>query len=133
MISRRELLMWAGLSTTNLLGTGCSPARVTSRAPARFMQGHGELDAPVLSAFILSVDSSGLIHVGHAKGRASVSSSPLHPTQRCGTDRVRSSPTLVVSPSIQHSSSPTFLPHYNPSPAIHCITLNPWTILMLWI
>ncbi len=44
MISRRELLMWAGLSTTNLLGTGCSPARVTSGAPA-----------PVPAAFILSV------------------------------------------------------------------------------
>ncbi|WP_224369582.1 hypothetical protein [Hyalangium versicolor] len=69
MISRRELLAWAGLSTTNLLGTGCYPAKTPGIAPARFMHGRDESDAPVPAAFILSVDSSGLIHVATRQGQ----------------------------------------------------------------
>ena len=106
MISRRELLMWAGLSTTSLLGTGCSPARVTSGAPARFMQGHGEPDAPVPSAFILSVDPSGLIYVATRQGQrlGEFKSTPTHSDLRPrrsalqpGSGRQSFNPALLLS------------------------------------
>ena len=63
MIARRELLRWAGLGATNLLGLGCI-------SPGAAMTGHDEWVDPTQAAFILFVKPTGSVHVVARQGQS---------------------------------------------------------------
>ncbi|HEX8702008.1 MAG TPA: hypothetical protein VF815_24475 [Myxococcaceae bacterium] len=70
MITRRDLLRWAGLGTVNLLGVGCA-STTTGAQLLQLETGHIDLeDFPGQAAFILFVSPTELVHVMTSQGQS---------------------------------------------------------------